>query len=125
MDVDPSKIDVNIHPTKHEVKFEDGRHVYTLLQSVVKKNLGQYFILPSETQLSNVTSNQEFRSNQFPTTQPNARFNPFDSPKARIPTNWEKLDELLNAPIETNRQQEFTHQEVPNTAIAIDPTRHS
>ncbi len=120
LDVDPSKIDVNIHPTKHEVKFEDGRHVYTLLQSVVKKNLGQYFILPSETQLSNVTSNQEFRSNQFPTTQPNARFNPFDSPKARIPTNWEKLDELLNAPIETNRQQEFTHQEVPNTAIAID-----
>ena len=45
LDVDPAKIDVNIHPTKHEVKFEDGRHVYTLLNSVVKKSLGVHMVI--------------------------------------------------------------------------------
>ncbi|MBT8326321.1 MAG: DNA mismatch repair endonuclease MutL [Bacteroidia bacterium] len=120
LDVDPSKIDVNIHPTKHEVKFEDGRHVYTLLQSVVKKNLGHYFILPSETQLSNIASNQEFRTSQFQTTQPNVRFNPFDSQKTRTPTNWEKLDELLNTPIDTPKQREFIRQDVQSTTISIE-----
>ena len=44
------------NPTKHEVKFEDGRHVYTLLQSVIKKTLGTHFVIPTDTQMLNATA---------------------------------------------------------------------
>lgn len=103
--VDPAKIDVNIHPTKHEVKFEDGRHVYTLLQSVVKKSLGTFFNIPSMEQLGNAA--QTHHSSTFKTTAPNTRFNPFDQSKPKVRTDWEKLDELLQNPIPQVRQEQL------------------
>ena len=101
LNVDPGKIDVNIHPTKHEVKFEDGRHVYTLLQSVIKKTLGMHFVMPTQAQLHNAIvppSRNEYNPS-LKTSEPNPRFNPFETPKQRTSTEWEKLDELLNTPV--------------------------
>ena len=42
IDIDPLKLDVNIHPTKMEVKFEDEQTIYALLQSAVKQGLSNY-----------------------------------------------------------------------------------
>ena len=47
MQIDPKTIDVNIHPTKTEIKFEDERSVYTIIRSAVKQSLGKYNIAPS------------------------------------------------------------------------------
>lgn len=47
LDIDPSKIDVNIHPTKTEVKFEDERSVYAIVRASVKRALGQYSVMPA------------------------------------------------------------------------------
>lgn len=105
LNVDPAKIDVNIHPTKHEVKFEDGRHVYTLLQSVIKKSLGGHFVIPTVQQLGNVANTNSPAS--YKPSQPDTRFNPFESPKTRTPTDWEKLDELLSSPAPQISQQEI------------------
>lgn len=44
--VDPKTIDINIHPTKTEVKFEDEHSIYTLLRAAVKHSLGQFNIAP-------------------------------------------------------------------------------
>ncbi len=46
LEIDPSRIDVNIHPTKTEIKFDDERAIYTLVKSAVKKALGQYVVIP-------------------------------------------------------------------------------
>lgn len=46
LDIDPSKIDVNVHPTKNEIKFEDERHIYTILNASVRKALGQFTMSP-------------------------------------------------------------------------------
>ena len=125
LDVEPSKIDVNIHPTKHEVKFEDGRHVYTLLQSVIKKTLGVHFVMPTPTQLNNALSNGQSQNYNptLKTTNPDIRFNPFDAPKQRTSTEWEKLDELLNTPVnQVQQQQIFENSPTPPTERTTNVT---
>ena len=47
LETDPSKIDVNIHPTKTEIKFQDEKAIYSILRSCVKKSIGQYNIAPT------------------------------------------------------------------------------
>ena len=46
-DMDPQRVDVNVHPTKQEVKFDDEKILYAYLQSAVKQALAQYNIAPS------------------------------------------------------------------------------
>src|SRR5690606_15572229 len=46
LELDPKSIDINIHPTKTEVKFEDEHTIYALLRSAVKHSLGQFNIVP-------------------------------------------------------------------------------
>ncbi|MDQ8142254.1 DNA mismatch repair endonuclease MutL [Chryseobacterium sp. CFS15] len=47
LELDPEKIDVNIHPQKTEVKFEDEHLIFALLRSTIKRSLGIYNIAPS------------------------------------------------------------------------------
>ena len=46
-DIDPSKIDVNIHPTKTEIKFDDERSVYAILKSAVRKSIASFSLSPT------------------------------------------------------------------------------
>ena len=45
--IDPKLIDINIHPTKTEIKFEDEQAIYAIIRSCVKRSLGQYNIAPT------------------------------------------------------------------------------
>ncbi|MEL6659073.1 MAG: DNA mismatch repair endonuclease MutL [Bacteroidota bacterium] len=45
--IDPSRIDVNVHPTKQEIKFDDEKLVYNYLKVAVRHALGQYSVTPS------------------------------------------------------------------------------
>ena len=45
--VHPSKVDVNVHPTKTEVKFEDEKHIYNLIKAAVRKSLGSFVVQPN------------------------------------------------------------------------------
>lgn len=47
IDLDPAQIDINVHPTKQEIKFEDERIVYAFVQSAVKHALAQFSISPT------------------------------------------------------------------------------
>lgn len=47
LELDPEKIDVNIHPQKTEVKFEDEHLIFALLRSTIKRSLGIYNVAPS------------------------------------------------------------------------------
>lgn len=47
LELDPEKIDVNIHPQKTEVKFEDEHIIFALIRSTIKKSLGIYNVAPS------------------------------------------------------------------------------
>lgn len=79
--IDPAAIDINVHPTKTEIKFEDEKTVYAIIRSAVKRALGRYNIAPT----LDFGANQnlvEFETNpkgvKPPIIQVNPYFNPFD-----------------------------------------------
>ncbi len=47
LDIDPARIDVNVHPTKTEIKFDDEKLIYNYLKVAVRHALGQYSITPT------------------------------------------------------------------------------
>lgn len=83
LEVPSSTLDVNVHPTKTEVKFEDSRNIYSILRSTVKLALGKYNIAPSldferESQFD-LTTEQENSPIRQPQVQVDPDFNPFKS----------------------------------------------
>src|SRR5689334_16133954 len=47
IDLDPAVVDVNVHPTKQEIKFEDEKIVYAFVQAAIKHALAQFSVAPS------------------------------------------------------------------------------
>lgn len=61
LDIKPNFIDINVHPTKQEIKFEDDKLIYSYLSSSVKHALGKYNVMPSidfdvQTDITNLKS---------------------------------------------------------------------
>jgi DNA mismatch repair protein MutL len=82
LEVNPASIDVNIHPTKTEVKFEDEKAIYAILRTSVKQSLGKYQIAPTldfETE-SSFTLPYNFEQNEvvIPKIKVNPNYNPFE-----------------------------------------------
>ncbi|NDF59575.1 MAG: DNA mismatch repair endonuclease MutL [Crocinitomicaceae bacterium] len=46
-EIDPSSIDVNVHPTKTEIKFEEDKEIYAILKSAIRQGLGKFNIAPT------------------------------------------------------------------------------
>lgn len=47
IDIDPSRIDINVHPTKQEIKFEDEKIIYAFVNAAAKRALGKYSVSPT------------------------------------------------------------------------------
>src|SRR5260221_3942895 len=47
IDLDPEQLDINVHPTKQEIKFEDEKIVYAFVQAAVKHALAQFSVTPT------------------------------------------------------------------------------
>ena len=87
MDMDPASIDINIHPTKTEIKFEDEKAIYAILNSAVKQSIGKYQVAPSldfdqETSF-NVEPFQKGMEVKVPEIKVNPQFNPFEKEVSR------------------------------------------
>jgi len=106
LQTDPGQIDVNVHPTKTEIKFQDERYFYQLLKSSVKRALSRYNITPT----IDFERDQAFDNIPLPgegpilppTIRVNSQYNPFQpvnaggttarSLSSRVnPAQWENL----------------------------------
>ena len=81
LELDPKHIDINIHPTKTEIKFDNDQAIYTLLRSAIKHSLGQFHIFPtidfSLDESNEVPYSYKDREAKTPTYQVDRNFNPF------------------------------------------------
>ncbi|MFM9143571.1 MAG: DNA mismatch repair endonuclease MutL [Bacteroidota bacterium] len=84
--VDPAKMDVNVHPSKIEVKFEEDQGIYAILKSAVRRSLGQYQLSPSlDFELEPLPGSWGIQSTaperlNSPEVRVNPHYNPFQSP---------------------------------------------
>ncbi len=81
LEVDPHSIDINIHPTKTEIKFEDEHAMYAMLRSTIKHSLGQFSITPvlDFNRDSGFDTPYEYSKKQakMPTIEVDRDYNPF------------------------------------------------
>lgn len=109
METDPASIDINIHPTKTEIKFEDERSIWQILMASVREALGRFNIVPSidfenEGLIEIPVSSSGDIIPEQPVIPVNPEYDPFDSEETatRRPdfierlekkntANWEKL----------------------------------
>jgi len=98
LELDPSTIDINVHPTKQEIKFDDERLIYNYLKVSVKHALGRYSLSPQldfENELGNLRAatadvrqgmKQSFSNNLASTTR-----------SAPVMRNWQTLYKGMDA----------------------------
>ncbi|GAA4887056.1 DNA mismatch repair endonuclease MutL [Flaviramulus aquimarinus] len=132
--VDPQTIDINIHPTKTEIKFDDEHTLYALLRSAVKHSLGQFNIAPvldfeRDPNLDTPYSYKGDASNT-PKVEIDRSFNPFQeethsrakavSYKKEATENWEGLYVGLESKGNTSEQDfEEVHFESEECTASI------
>lgn len=138
IEIDPSKIDINVHPTKTEIKYEDDKAIYAIMQSSVKRSLGKYHITPTldfnqETGFENMIKPLDLAEITVPSIQFNPDFNPFDNtetPKTQknyssenyhkaFEKNWESLYEIVES---APAKQTILHSELDDNASEIENT---
>ncbi len=115
LDVSPSSIDINIHPTKTEIKFEDEHSIYAILRASVKHSLGQYNISPildfERNKSLDIPYNYEKNASSSVGIDINTNYNPFD--KKDLSNDYIKLNSFedkmnsLEFSSETNELKEF------------------
>ena len=109
MEADPASIDINIHPTKTEIKFEDERSIWQILMASVREALGRFNIVPSlDFENEALIDIPVMRSSNIIPEQPkieiNTQYNPFAGEEGQMKgpgfverferenvANWEKL----------------------------------
>ena len=137
IEIDPSQIDINVHPTKTEIKYQDEKSIYAIIRSAVKRSLGRYNISPTldfnqETGFSQMISPKAFEDIVPPAIAFNPDFNPFSSEKKEreipflrnsqeerqtLTKNWGSLYEIVQPEaqqngleLDVNRQFEIGNQ---------------
>lgn len=137
LQVPPHTIDINIHPTKTEIKFDDEHSLYAILRSAVKHSLGQFNVAPilDFERDSNLDTPYQYKDKEadFPTIQVNSGFNPFATEKPSkslssfgsyknetTQSNWESLYVGLKQDTEEIASFSFESEEVTGKLFEED-----
>ncbi|MCA4783206.1 DNA mismatch repair endonuclease MutL [Empedobacter stercoris] len=122
LELDPSKIDINIHPTKTEIKFEDEALIYTILRAAVKHALGQFNVIPSldfeqDPNWAFIPSATENTEIKMPEITVDSSFNPFEHQQTRSPkpsdirANMDFYKDAVELEIENNHAHQLFESE--------------
>ncbi len=83
-EVDPKIIDINIHPTKTEIKFEDERTIWHITNACIRESLGKHNMIPTidfdTADMVDIPVSNNNQEKEAPTIEVNPFFNPFETP---------------------------------------------
>jgi DNA mismatch repair protein MutL len=98
--IDPKKVDVNVHPSKLEVKFDDDKEIYSFVNAVIKKTIASYDLVPTIS-FDNSTSSESLKFQNTKIERGNFSDRPIQESKSSILSDEEidKLFESLHADI--------------------------
>jgi DNA mismatch repair protein MutL len=118
-DVSPADIDVNIHPTKTEIKFENEQAIWQILSAAVKDAIGQFCEIPqiefdTEGRPDIPVYNPVTVPVEMPHVERNPQYNPF---KEKASRNWERLYEGL--PTQSAHQEQSLFDNPPQSDALI------
>jgi len=119
IDIDPVHVDINIHPTKTEVKFDDERTLYVLLQGMIKRGLAETHQLPSDFSLPTPSKaeasplyNENYHSTDTrPPQEKNLDPSPHPPAQAKRRPNMEDWQALYAPPQPPERPRESPKKE--------------
>lgn len=114
LSIDPAHIDINVHPTKTEIKFEDERSIYAIIQSAVRKTLSIHNLIPSLDFDSNV--NFQNPGNTTHRQEPQSAYSDTSHKPKPVQDAWKKLYEGLQNNIDAFEQQ------APQNQAALFPS---
>ncbi|MDX1652497.1 MAG: DNA mismatch repair endonuclease MutL [Brumimicrobium sp.] len=122
--VPPSSIDVNIHPTKTEIKFEEDRNIYSILRSTVKLALGKYNIAPSldferEPQFDLPLSQQK-QPVRPPEVKTDPNFNPFSGTKVSSSSGGSSSGSSGFKPLKPNKEDWENFYSIKETEVSTE-----
>lgn len=138
--VDPQTIDINIHPTKTEIKFENEQAIWSILNACVKEVLGKFNVVPSidfdQADALEIPVASRLENIRPPQTNFNPNYNPFKSSESykRNSLDWETLynnfDSVSPKPDAELSSAEMSLEEIiiPSAVQPIplnQPTKHS
>jgi DNA mismatch repair protein MutL len=86
LEIDPAAIDINVHPTKTEIKFEDDRAIWQVIFAAVRESLGKHNVVPSidfdqSGSIDIPVRSKETGEVQYPEIKVNRDYNPFETEK--------------------------------------------
>ncbi|KIA85170.1 DNA mismatch repair endonuclease MutL [Flavobacterium sp. AED] len=139
LSVPPNTIDINIHPTKTEIKFDDEHALYAILRASIKHSLGQFNVAPvlDFDRDSNLDTPYHYKDLEgaTPTIQVDGNFNPFseDKPSKQFsnyrkqePTaNWESLYVGLKQDTDEIGHITFENEEVTSSLFNDEEVEHA
>ncbi|MCX6272363.1 MAG: DNA mismatch repair endonuclease MutL [Bacteroidetes bacterium] len=102
-EVNPAELDVNIHPTKTEVKFQHEKVIYSILHSAVRQGLGRFSLTPSIDFDTEPGFDLSTRPADKPVVQPQIRINPDYNPFG----SRTRMDDPLNARRERSNKENW------------------
>ena len=100
LEVEPGEIDVNIHPTKTEIKFENEQAIWQILSAAVRDGIGKFCEVPSidfdtQGQPDIPVFDDVQKGYSAPRVNYNPDYNPFKQSSSAAPNQWESLYEGL------------------------------
>tara|TARA_B110000046_G_scaffold185658_1_gene228385 strand:+ start:1768 stop:3600 length:1833 start_codon:yes stop_codon:yes gene_type:complete len=133
LEVNPKSIDINIHPTKTEIKFDDEQTIYAILRAAVKHSLGQFSIAPvlDFDRDKNLDTPYGFEGGQtiHPKVEVDRTFNPFSNPNQSPPSYskpagdaWEGLYVGLESKSNSDSFSQVNYESDEMTSSIFDDT---
>lgn len=142
IDIDPQKIDVNVHPAKHEIKFEDEKLVYTFVNLGIKHALGAYSVSPTldfdqESHLNTSGAFDQQPRTWLEITQhalqtkeakkfaPPSNFEPLSTRQKNNAENWQKAFDTIGDVQQTTQKGFHKHESTLHPSAEADTARET